>query len=301
MRQEQKNVAIIGLGLIGGSLAFSLKRRGSIKRITGIDHNSAHIQEAMDLQMIDAGSTTLEELEDADLIILAVQVDGIKRMLPSILDRTKEGQVVVDMGSTKGNICRSIEGHPARHRFVAMHPIAGTENTGPSAAFHGLFKDRVMILSETERSGKASLQTAEAMTDDLGMERAYMEDPDEHDRHIAYVSHLSHISSFILGTTVLEKEQDETNIFLMAGSGFASTVRLAKSSPDMWAPIFEDNAKKVSDALESYIEKLQAFKRLVDQGQTKETHEVMRKANDIRRVLDGIEPRELAVKTQSSV
>ncbi len=299
MTPRPKTTAMIGLGLIGGSLALSLKKRGFTDKVIGVDHQPEHRDLAQKLGLIEEAVTLPEALETAELIILAIPVDATRELLPYILDESRAGQVIMDMGSTKESICKAVEEHPQRERFVAMHPIAGTENTGPSAAFEGLFDEKIMILSQRNRSSSHSKATAETMCQCLNMEMTFMDDPREHDRHIAYVSHLSHISSFILGTTVLEKEKDEKNIFLMAGSGFESTVRLGKSSPDMWAPIFEDNADHVSDALGAYIEKLQEFKDMVDQKRTADTRRVMEEANDIRRVLEGIELKQRNTTPQS--
>jgi len=196
--------------------------------------------------------------------------------------------VVVDMGSTKNGICQLVKDHKNRNAFVASHPIAGTEHTGPSAAINGLFSGNVAIICNPEQSGEHALKRIEEMYRLLEMKVIHM-DSVEHDEHIAYVSHLSHISSFALGNTVLEIEKDEKSIFNMAGSGFESTVRLAKSAPSMWAPIFEQNQENISTALETYIEKLKEFKELIDSKDVKALALLMSEANEVRRVLDGIE------------
>ena len=223
----------------------------------------------------------------ADLVILAIPVNTLGALLPSILDTIRDNAVVIDAGSTKGHICRVVSGHPRRSQFVAAHPLAGTENSGPTAAFAGLFVGKTNIICERERSSEHALAVADKLFNALGMKTTYME-PDEHDRHVAYVSHLSHVSAFLLGHTVLDIEKDEKQIFDLAGSGFASTVRLAKSSPDMWAPIFEQNMEYLSQALMEYIMHLQRFHYHLMKKDTKEIHKIMSKANDIRRILDGI-------------
>jgi prephenate dehydrogenase len=221
-------------------------------------------------------------------VILAIPVSALVKLLPGILDVVPEEAVVIDAGSTKSQICKAVAGHPRRARFVAAHPIAGTENSGPSAAFSGLFRNKTNIICEKERSSPAALERALAVFEALVMNTIFME-PEEHDRHVAYVSHLSHVSSFLLGQTVLDIERDEKNIFDLAGSGFASTVRLAKSSPGMWAPIFEQNAEYLSQALLEYIMHLQRFQYYLMKRDAKELHKIMTEANRIREILNGIE------------
>jgi prephenate dehydrogenase len=227
-------------------------------------------------------------IQQADLIVIAIPVNAVCQLLPSILDSIHSKTVVIDAGSTKGMICKTVSTHAKRSQFVAAHPIAGTENSGPEAAFHGLFKNKTNIICEKEKSSAPALALAERVFNALGMNTIFME-AEEHDKHVAYVSHLSHVSSFLLGQTVLDIEKDEKNIFALAGSGFASTVRLAKSSPDMWAPIFEQNLEYLSQALLEYIMHLQRFHYHLLKKDTNELRRIMSKSNEIRRVLEGIE------------
>jgi prephenate dehydrogenase len=220
--------------------------------------------------------------------VLAIPVDAILDTIAYVLDRIREGAVLVDFGSTKEPVCRAVAAHPKRGRFVAAHPIAGTEHSGPRAAFASLLRRNVMILCERERSDVDAIDLIEVLCGDLEMP-VHVMDPAEHDLHLAYVSHLSHISSFALGLTVLEKEKDETTIFHMAGSGFSSTARLAKSSPQMWAPIFGQNRRNISAALDHYIRMLQHFREIIDAGDDREATELMTRANEIRRILDRID------------
>jgi prephenate dehydrogenase len=207
------------------------------------------------------------------------------------LDLIPEKGILTDLGSTKEQLCKQADIHPNRDRYVAAHPIAGTENSGPEAAFTSLMKHKMMIICDKEKSDPQAVHFVEELFRSLDMRFVYMNSI-EHDRHIAYVSHLSHISSFALGSTVLDKEKDERSIFAMAGSGFSSTVRLAKSSPDMWAPIFSQNRKNVSEALDAYIKKLQYFKKIIDDNDLPGSHDLMKEANDIRRVLQGLSKNE---------
>jgi prephenate dehydrogenase len=204
------------------------------------------------------------------------------------LDKVPPGRTVIDFGSTKELICGIADAHPKRTQFVAVHPMAGTENSGPGAAFKELLDKQHVIICDREKSDKDSVALVEALLRDIGMKIHYMR-PDEHDLHLAYVSHLSHVSSFALGLTVLEKEKDEKAIFRMAGTGLSSTVRLAKSSPQMWAPIFNQNKTNVSRALGDYIDYLQKFKAAIDSEELDSSLNYMSRSNDIRRVLDGIE------------
>jgi prephenate dehydrogenase len=219
------------------------------------------------------------------LIILAIPVNAVNALLPSVLDSLKRDTVVFDTGSTKSSICKSVTHHPKRMQFVAAHPISGTENSGPTAALSGLFRGKTNIICEQEKSSAHSLAVVKAVFEALGMNTIFME-AEEHDKHVAYVSHLSHVSSFLLGQTVLDIEKDEKNIFDLAGSGFASTVRLAKSSPAMWAPIFEQNSEYLSQALLEYIMHLQKFHYHLMKKDTKELIKTLTNANEIRRVLD---------------
>ena len=279
------NITVIGVGLIGGSLALAL--RGFQTNIIGVDSNPDHAKKALELGLVDEIKTLDEALIVSDLIILAIPVDAARMLLPNILDNIPENGVVVDMGSTKNGICKKVRNHAKRGQYVASHPISGTENTGPEAAFSTLFKDKMTIICEKELCNLNAIELIEKMFGLLEMKIVYM-NPEEHDRHIAYVSHLSHITSFTLGLTVLEIEKDEKNIFNMAGSGFASTARLAKSSPEMWAPIFEQNSHSLSKALAAYIKNLQRFKDVIDKKDTKEALSLMNEANNIRHILEGL-------------
>ena len=280
--------AFVGLGLIGGSLALTLRRRGFIDYAIGVDLNPGHAKSALDLGLADEVTTLQEAAEKSDVVILSIPVDAAKNIISELLEVIPEHGVVADMGSTKAGICQVVSHHPKRGRFVASHPIAGTENTGPQAAFDSLFQGKPAIICEREKSDKDALQLVEDLYAALDMPLIYMEAM-EHDLHLAYVSHLSHITSFCLGFTVLEVEKDEKNIFDLAGSGFASTARLAKSSPEMWAPIFEQNKDHLLRVMDEYMKNLSAFKTMIESDDHSGLSGFMEKANDIRRILDGME------------
>ena len=277
------NIYIIGIGLIGGSMALDIKSIYYDATIFGIDANEKHLDEAIQLGLIDEKASE-NELINADLVIVSVPVDVGLVILPNILDKIGEQTLVFDVGSTKLPICDAIQNHPKRRNFLACHPIAGTEFSGPKAALKGLFEGKTNIICEVEKTTFKLQETAMDLFKKLGMRIRYM-DPKSHDKHIAYVSHLSHISSFMLGKTVIEKEKDEQDIFDMAGSGFESTVRLAKSSPAMWTPIFKQNKKQVVKSLEEYIQNLTHFKELLENDNYDEVFNEMQNTNRIKDIL----------------
>ncbi len=279
-------IAIIGLGLMGSSIALGLRRSSFGSKFIGIDHNPDHAQTALDLKIIDS-ITTLEKLPKVDIIVLATPIDVIKNLLPKVLNQLSDTTFVMDLGSTKRKCCQIIKDHPKRKQYIATHPMAGTENSGPEAAFAELFLNKVAIICDQELSDPKGFELIKKLYASLWMRTIEMSS-EEHDRHIAYVSHLSHVSSFALGNTVLTIEKNERNIFDMASTGFASTVRLAKSSPEMWTPIFEHNKENVLFALEAYIENLQYIKQMLSQNEFKKIKSYMKETNDIRRILNGI-------------
>jgi len=282
-----KNIYIIGIGLIGGSIALDLKSAYSESKLFGIDTNPKHIKEAVDLGIVDAPAT-YQDLENADVVILSVPVDVAVKELPKILDLVNDNTLVIDMGSTKLPICSVVKNHKRRRNFLAAHPIAGTEFSGPKASLKGLFGQKTIIICEVEATAFKLQEQALKLFSDLGMRVRYMH-PKAHDKHIAYVSHLSHISSFMLGKTVIEKEKNERDIFDMAGSGFESTVRLAKSSPEMWTPIFRQNRKNVIETLDEYINNLKQFKSFMEADDYDEIYNAMKNTNHIKDILKGIE------------
>ena len=280
------NVFIIGVGLIGGSFAKDIKRLRADVKIYGIDTDPSHLDEAMTLNIIDAKST-YDELPLADMVIVGIPVDVLVKELPKILEYVHDDCVVFDGGSTKSLICKTLEDHPKRRNYLACHPIAGTEFSGPSAAIEYLYSGKTNIICEVEKTAFKLQEKTLELFQQMGMRIRYM-NPVAHDKHIAYVSHLSHISSFMLGKTVIEKEKNERDIFDMAGSGFESTVRLAKSSPAMWTPIFEQNKENVIETLDEYIQNLQEFKTLLENEDYQGIYNEMNDTNKIKEILKGI-------------
>lgn len=284
-----KKVGVIGLGLIGGSFAISIRAQYEGVELIGLDVSEAHRNQALTLGWIDAvyDVKELNVLKSCDLVFIAVPVTVICKLLSAVLDTVDEHTLVVDAGSTKQEICRTVKDHPKRSQFLACHPIAGTEFSGPKAAIKDLFTQKIQILCEFDKTRADLAKNALAVFEGMQMEIRYM-DPVMHDKHLAYVSHLSHISSFMLGKTVMQLEPDEKNIFDMAGSGFESTVRLAKSSPEMWAPIFLQNKKNVIDSLERYIDNLQQFKENLIEENEAFIHSEMKDINSIKSILNRI-------------
>ena len=254
--------------------------------ITGIDQNETHLTEAISLGIVDQIGS-MNSLKTADLVVLAIPVNAALKILPQVLNLISDQAVVIDMGSTKEAICKAVSTHPRRAQFLATHPIAGTEFSGPSAAINGLFKNKTNIICEVEKTLPNLGESVLSVFKTMGMHLRFMAAKD-HDKHIAYVSHLSHISSFMLGKTVLEKEEDENNIFDLAGSGFESTVRLAKSSPAMWAPIFEQNKENVIETLDAYIDNLENFKSLLLKDDYAALFQEMKNTNQLTSILNGI-------------
>ena len=279
-------IGIIGVGLIGGSLALSAREHIPDVQIYGINRSETNLQKSLDLGLIDY---RLDDsmIKQMDIILLAVPVDGAIDRLVNLLDEVNDNALIMDFGSTKTAICQQVALHSKRGQFLATHPIAGTEYSGPDSALSDLFKDKIQILCEINKTRPDLLEWAQDWFKKMGMKLREM-DPVEHDQHITYVSHLSHITSYMLGKTVMEKEKDQSAIFDMAGSGFSSTVRLAKSSPNMWVPIFKQNKENISKTLSQYINNLNQFKQLLDADKYDELHEQILEINKIRLILDGI-------------
>ncbi len=280
------NVFIIGIGLIGGSFAIDIKAAFDDAKIYGIDESEENLNTALELGIIDKKATG-DEVDGADIVIIAIPVDATVAIISEVLDLVQDDCLVFDAGSTKKKLCEVIANHHKRRNYLASHPIAGTEFSGPQAAIANLYRGKTNIICEVEKTAFKLQERGMEIFSRLGMRIRYM-DPISHDKHIAYVSHLSHISSFMLGKTVIEKEKNERDIFDMAGSGFASTVRLAKSSPAMWAPIFRQNKENVIETLEEYIANLEQFKKLMEEDNFDEIYKEMEDTNHIKVILKGI-------------
>lgn len=278
-----KKIHIVGLGLLGGSFGLGARLKFPELIITGTDANPQNLKDALTLGII----TEVKDKPDADtdIVILATPADTLGDLLLKTLDQVGKDTLIFDVGSTKANLTALLANHPKRRQYLAAHPIAGTEYSGPKAAFAELLDRKVMIICELEKTDLHLKEKAYKLFDALNLKLRFM-DPEEHDRHLAFVSHLSHISSFMLGKTVLQKMADEKNIFDMAGSGFASTVRLAKSSPAMWAPILIENKENILSAMDGYIANLTAFRNKIAAGDSKGLNKEMTEINKIREILD---------------
>lgn len=278
-------ITIIGVGLIGGSMALKLKAKGFASYVYGVDQNEDHLREAKERGIIDEASTLENAVSHSDLVIIAIPVDSSRKILPGILDLVTENQTVMDAGSTKSGIVNAVKNHPNRNRFVAFHPMWGTENSGPKSAVSESFAGRAAVICDREQSSEDALKTVENTAENLDMHLIYM-NADDHDVHAAYISHISHITSYALANTVLEKEREEDTIFQLASTGFSSTVRLAKSHPEMWVPIFKQNKENVLDVLNEHISQLRKFKSALEKENYELLEELIRNANKIRGILE---------------
>ena len=276
-------ISIIGLGLIGGSLAIALRENGFAERVIGVDRNRESEKKALRRFIIDDALPLDEAVAASDLVILAVPVDALRELLPRTLDLV-DRQVVTDVGSTKKTLLELVAAHPQRGRFVAGHPMAGTEFSGIEAALPRLFHHKWTVLVDVEQSDADARDLVERMYRSIPMQLTYL-DAESHDIHTAYVSHISHVSSFALALTVLEKERDESRIFELASSGFSSTVRLAKSSPEMWVPIFRQNRDNLLDVLDEHINTLARFRSCLIKNDYAEFQQLIERANEIGRIL----------------
>ena len=283
-----KNLGVIGLGLIGGSMAIDLRRKGFAQILVGVDADPVNAAAAEKIGLVDRVVTLDECVDQSDVIILAVPVDAALRLLPMVLDRFEqtgaEGKLVMDVCSTKEQLSRSVKYHAKRKMYVASHPMSGTEYSGPWAALPGLFDGRACIICDSEESDRKAVRVVESLYDALNMRVIYM-NSSNHDVHTAYVSHVSHVISFALAQTVLEKEKDEKHIFDLASGGFSSTVRLAKSGADMWTPILLQNSDNVLRVMDTYMEKLKAFRDAIADGDHEAVRGLIEDANRIKRII----------------
>ena len=283
-----KNLGVIGLGLIGGSMAIDLKRKGFAQTVLGVDADPVNAAAAEKIGLVDRVVSLEECIDQSDVIILAVPVNAALKLLPMVLDRFEQtdakDKVVLDVCSTKEHLSRSVKYHSRRKMYVASHPMSGTEYSGPWAALPGLFDGRAGIICDSEESDRKAVKVVEELYSTLNMRIIYMNSTN-HDVHTAYVSHVSHVISFALAQTVLEKEKDEKHIFDLASGGFASTARLAKSGADMWTPILLQNSDNVLRVMDTYMEKLNAFRKAISEGDEDAVRGLIEEANKLRRII----------------
>ena len=266
-------------------MALKLREKHFVDFVYGVDFNENHLQEAKELGIIDKISSIENSVKNSGLIILAIPVDAARKILPTVLDLVNDHQTVMDAGSTKSGIVNAVKNHPKRKRYVAFHPMWGTENSGPKSAVSDSFSGRAAVICDQKDSAEDALNLVKKVAENLDMHLIYM-NADEHDVHTAYISHISHITSYALANTVLEKEREEDTIFQLASSGFSSTVRLAKSHPEMWVPIFRQNKENVLDVLNEHISQLRKFKSALEKENYELLEELIRNANKIRSILE---------------
>ena len=280
---ERKRIAIVGVGLIGGSLAIQLHEKKLSSRLIGVDADIDNAQKALELELVDEVMNMDDAIASSDVVVLAIPVDKLVELLPSLMDKIDQ-QIVIDLGSTKTQAIEAIKNHPKRGRYVATHPMWGTEYSGPQAAVRGAFENKAVIICDAADSDADALEWVKGMYKKIGMHLLEME-AKAHDLHAAYVSHISHITSFALANTVLQKEKEENAIFELASAGFESTVRLAKSNPAMWVPIFMQNKENVLDVLKEHIAQLTRFKESIEKDDNEYLMRLIEDANKIRRII----------------
>lgn len=277
-------ITIIGIGLIGGSMAISLKENGFADRIIGVEKSQENLDKAVRRRLIDEDMDLEDAVNQSNIIIISTPVNAMLQVLPQVLDLVEE-QVVIDVGSTKVELMKSVKSHPKRSQYIGTHPMAGTEHSGPEAAIPNLFREKTTVICDAKHSKREAVELIEGMYKSMEMNLIYM-DAKSHDMHTAYISHISHISSFALALTVLEKEKDEKAILDLASSGFSSTVRLAKSSANMWVPVFQQNRDNVLDVLDEHINSLSKFRTLLIKKDFNKIHALIEQSNDIKRILE---------------
>ena len=278
-------ITVVGIGLIGGSMAISLQESGFAKKVIGVDALRENEKKAVRRYLVDETMPLKEAVQQSDIIIVSTPVDVMLKVIPEVLDLVADKQIVLEVGSTKEYLLAALKEHPNRKRLVATHPMAGTEYSGPEAAIPNLFDGKYTVIVDQEDSAKDAIEKTELLYKAMNMKIAYL-DATAHDEHTAYVSHIAHISSFALALTVLEKEKNESRIFELASSGFGSTVRLAKSSPDMWIPIFRQNRDNVLSILDEYISTLSQFRTMLIKKDFKEFHSKIEEANTIKKIIN---------------
>ena len=280
----KKNIAIIGLGLIGGSFGLVLKKKKMVKNIFGFDTKEENQKIALKRKIVDKIMTFEEVIAKSDIIILAIPANKMHSVSLKVLDRITD-QTVIEVGSIKQPLAQKIEKHPKRKNYILTHPMWGTENSGPLAALDNAFINKNVVICDKEKSDKKHLSLIQEMYKSIGMNILYM-NSEEHDLHAAYVSHISHITSFALSLAVLNKEKDDNKIFQLASGGFESTVRLAKSSSTMWTPIFIQNKKNILSVLKENIHMLDEFMKAIEKEDTRKVNQLILRANKIRKILD---------------
>lgn len=278
-----RTATVIGIGLMGGSLALSVKKKNLFDKVIGVENNESNKKKALSLKIVDEIMDLESALKQSQFVILAVPVNISDEIIVGVMDLI-DHQIVIDMGSTKESIINKIYNHPKRNQFVATHPMWGTEYSGPEAAVDNGFTGKAVVICDKENSSKKAIKLVESIFKTIGMHIVYMK-PADHDLHAAYISHISHITSFALANTVLEKEKENEAIFELASGGFESTVRLAKSNPNMWVPIFKQNKENILDVLNEHISQLRKFKSCLEKENFKYLYELIEQANNIKKII----------------
>jgi len=277
-----QNIGFIGLGLMGGSLSIALKETKKSFHFIGLDHNQTHCEEALSLGLVDEIVNDLASISHCDIIFLSIPVDGIIHIAQQ-LNTLKPTCTVIDLGSTKEKISLSIPKEIRTH-FVTAHPMTGTEKFGPTAAISNLYKNKVVVLCDMEKSGLYQQDVAKTLFESIGMKLVYM-DAKEHDRHAAYISHMPHALSYALANSVMKQEAKES-ILALAGGGFKDMSRIAKSSPNMWEDIFKQNKDNLLEAIYTFESELKKCRKMIENEEWETLNNWMQDANALHDVLD---------------
>ena len=275
------NIGIIGLGLMGGSLAKAVKRYGIAKKVYGFTNSEKNKKDILELNLVDE-LVDLETLKKvSDVIILAIPVDAIISMFPNFLD-IDENTTIIDMGSTKEYIVKNIP-EKIRKNFIAAHPMTGTEKSGPKAAIDDLYEGKTVVLCDLEDNTEVHINRAYEIFQAIGM-RIVVMNSSRHDIHACYMSHLPHLISFSLANTVMGHE-DPKSIIALAAGGFKDMSRIAKSSPIMWSDIFKQNKKNLLDSMDLFEKHLKDARKLIEDENYENLQNWMKKANTLHEIL----------------
>ncbi len=275
------NIGIIGLGLMGGSLGLELKKVPNKYVILGYDHNLEHQKDALKLGLVDKVTNNLSNIKECDVIVLTIPVDAIIEISKNLKD-IKEESTIIDFGSSKEKIDKAIP-KEIRKNFVTAHPMTGTEKFGPTAAIEGLYDDKVMVVCNKEKSGNLQNRVALEIFSDINAKVVFME-AKEHDKHVAFISHMPHAVSYAIANSVMKQENPE-NIIALAGGGFKSMSRIAKSSPKMWEDIFRQNRTNMLKSLDIFNKEMKLCQELIEKEEWEKLHLWMSSANRLHSIL----------------
>lgn len=277
-------ITIIGTGLIGSSAGLVLQNQGNF--IIGYDNSKKNLQQALSMGAINKESNDLKEIcRQSAAVFLCVPVEEIKKSLGKILSTVSKNCVVIDMGSTKTSICRQVRNHPNRSAYVAAHPLAGSEQSGPAFAKETLFAGKTIVVCEKELSSQNSIKTALNLFHEMGLHTIFMT-PEKHDSMLAITSHLPQVLSYALAGIPEFRYQENMGWEKLTGGGFETTTRLALSSSEVWMPILMDNKKALIGNIQSLSNTLLLFAEKLASNDFAAVSDLIQTANKVRKTLD---------------